>query len=694
MSTSYVSLRDNFMLKVLIRNDPIPEGDGYWNELLDFSFSPPVTISDSRLLTDVLHDSLFLFSQNDTHTKHFLKITNCFLQRAPSLADDIMSKNDIYMQKTLNALFLTRLFLQFFLQNQSHDEVLEHFSSAKSKPKPTHTRSKSDTYRITTDLKTSFTLPHLSPIIPIRQTTHAITKTNMYVSDGALHIKHKDTLYERLILSLFTILTEVEIKQTTMLIHLEALRFLLVILGTQLFSRDLKSHKDTFLNTFLSLKNSIIIEVVIHLLDNITRFSTASPFLSIEKASYLSYVPGYSWIFGANAESNTELPKPPPNTEELIRKFSTYLLLVLILQNPLTLCTKNPYRKIFSNFRDFADSPPASNPGLVTSYERLYTSICGCLHQEETVLLLYQTLLRHSAMKSFIWSKTEFSPLLLPLLETLYSAESNSLHHVYMITIIILMISQDNGFCTCIHTQIINSVPWYKEKKLVGITLGSLLVLSLMNLLVTNLTHLRDQYIHSNCSAILANIASKIQNLHNIPSQKIINVFEGISKRYSQIQSPVGEKKECNVLLLEGILHIILALVNSILAKNLTLNSQLVYNLIYRKEVFLKFRTHPEFCMLTENIFSVVDFFESQLKIHAVFNSSEEGLVILGDLSRKWPADGLRHFPEQKYKYCEEQEPDEFFIPYIWTLIYKHSGLYWQHSKIKLNWDTPELPNP
>ena len=696
MSTSYVSLRDNHMLKVLIGNEPIPEGDNYWNELLDFSFSPPVTISDSRLLTDVLHESLFLLSQNDTLTKHFLKITNCFLQRAPSLADDVMSKNEIYMQKTLNALFLTRLFLQFFLQNQSHDEVLEHFSPAKLKSKPTHIRSKSDTYRATTDLKTTFTLPHLSPIIPIRHTTYTTTQPNMYVSDGALHIKHRDTLYERLILSLFTILTEVEIKRTTMLIHLEALRFLLVILGTQLFSRDLKSHKDMFLNTFLSLKNSIIIEVVIHLLDNLTRFSVTIPLLPTEKASYLSYVPGYSWIFGANAESSTELPQLSLSTEELIRRFSTYLLLVLILQNPLTICTHNPYRRIFSNFRDFADSPPTSNPGLVTSYERFYTSICACLHQEETVLLLYQTLLRHSAMKSFIWSKTEFSPLLLPLLETLYSAEANSLHHVYMITIIILMMSQDNGFCTCIHTQVINSVPWYKEKKLVCITLGSLLVLSLMHLLVTNLTLLRDQYIHSNCSAILANIGSKIQNLHNIPSQKIINVFEGISKRYSQIQSPVGEKKkeECNVSLLEGILHIILALVNSILAKNLTLNSQLVYNLIYRKEVFLKFRTHPEFFMLTENIFSVVDFFESQLKIHAVFNSSEEGLVILEDLSRKWPADGLRRFPEQKYKYCEEQEPDEFFIPYIWTLIYRNSGLYWQHSKIKLNWDTPELPNP
>ncbi|KAI6649741.1 Dymeclin-like [Oopsacas minuta] len=679
MSTSYVSLRENSLLKVLVGNIAISEGESFWNELLNFSFSPPATISDSRLLTDVLQESLCLFMQNDTHTKHFLRITNCFLQRAPSLADDVMSRNEIYMQKTLNALFLTRIFLQFFIQNQSHAEVIKHFTSTILQSKPSHNRSKSDTCRKTINSEPAFSLPHLSPVIAIRHTSHVKAQTSIYSSDESLHVKYTETLYEKLIQSLFIIITEVEIKPITMSIHLEALRFSLVILGTQLFSNDLKSDKDMFIKTFLSLKNSIIIEVVIHLLENITRFSNNTNVIQNEPNSYLSFLPGYSWIFGGNAEDNTsEIARPIPNTEELISKLSTHLLLVLILQNPLSNCTVNSYRKIFSNFKDFSDSPSVSNPGLVTSYQRLYISICGYLHQEEAVLLLYQTLLRHSAMKSFIWSKTEFSPLLLPLLETLYSAESTSLHHIYMISIIILMLSQDTGFCSCIHTQIISHIPWYKEKKLVNISLGSLLVLSLLHLLITNITHLKDQYIHTNCSAILANIASKIQNIHNIPSQKLINVFEAIAKKY------LYSKNSDGISLLEGILRIILALINSILANNFTLNTQLVYTLIYRKEVFSNFRTHPEFCMLTQNIFSVVDFFESQLKIHAVFNTSEEGLEILGDLSRKWPADGLRRFPEQKYKYCEEQEPDEFFIPYIWTLIYRNSGLYWQHSKIKL----------
>ena len=701
MSTSYVSLRENPMLRALVGSRAIAESDNFWNELLNFSFYPPTTISDGRLLADVLQESLSLLAQNDSVTKHFIRVTHCFLKRAPSLADDTMSRNEIFMQKTLNALFLTRMFLQFFMQTQTHADVMQHFSTEKVNSRTQHTRSKSDTYRITTDIRTTFILPHLSPVIPIRQThmTRSALSTSNDSIERLSRPRHTDTLYGKLIHSLFTIITEVEMKQTTMLIHLEALRFLMIILGTQLFSRSLEPDGDMFLTALLSIKKATIIEIVIHLLDNITRFSNTAPTVTTEQNSYFSYVPGYSWLFGSNTESNKP-PTSPPSlsstaglpTELLIRSSSTYLLLVLILQNPIKGSTENPYRTAFSNFRDFADSPATSNPGLVTSYDRFYTSICAFLHREDTVLLLYQTLLRHSPMKSFIWSQTEFSPLILPLLETLNSAESTSLHHLYMISIILLMMSQDTGYTTCIHTQTIAAVPWYKEKKLVAISLGSLLVLTLLNLLVTNLTQLRDQYIHTNCSAILANIASKVQNLHVVPSLKIINVFEGIAKKYAYVKSAMNEKSdECSLSLLEGVLHIILALINSILAKNLTLNSQLVYNLIYRKEVFLKFRTHPEFCMLIENIFSVVDFFESQLKIHAVFNTSEEGLEILSDLSRKWPADGLRRFPEQKYKYCEEEEPSEFFIPYIWTLIYQQSGLYWQHSKIKLAWNTPEV---
>jgi len=41
-------------------------------------------------------------------------------------------------------------------------------------------------------------------------------------------------------------------------------------------------------------------------------------------------------------------------------------------------------------------------------------------------------------------------------------------------------------------------------------------------------------------------------------------------------------------------------------------------------------------------------------------------------------------FPELKFKYVEEEQPEEFFIPYVWSLVYKSSTLYWNPDHIQL----------
>ena len=44
----------------------------------------------------------------------------------------------------------------------------------------------------------------------------------------------------------------------------------------------------------------------------------------------------------------------------------------------------------------------------------------------------------------------------------------------------------------------------------------------------------------------------------------------------------------------------------------------------------------------------------------------------------------IQQFPELKFKYVEEDHPEEFFIPYVWMLIHTQSGLYWPTRNIKL----------
>lgn len=45
----------------------------------------------------------------------------------------------------------------------------------------------------------------------------------------------------------------------------------------------------------------------------------------------------------------------------------------------------------------------------------------------------------------------------------------------------------------------------------------------------------------------------------------------------------------------------------------------------------------------------------------------------------------LQKFPELKFKYVEEEQPEEFFIPYVWSLVYNSAvALYWNPHDIQL----------
>jgi len=45
----------------------------------------------------------------------------------------------------------------------------------------------------------------------------------------------------------------------------------------------------------------------------------------------------------------------------------------------------------------------------------------------------------------------------------------------------------------------------------------------------------------------------------------------------------------------------------------------------------------------------------------------------------------MKKFPELKFKYVEEDQPEEFFVPYVWSLVYKYSNLYWIEHSVSLN---------
>lgn len=79
------------------------------------------------------------------------------------------------------------------------------------------------------------------------------------------------------------------------------------------------------------------------------------------------------------------------------------------------------------------------------------------LKTEQTALLLYFLLHGNQNMASFIFSRSDVDALVLPLLQQLFRSGEDSSHHLYMLLIVLLLLSQDQVFNKAVH-EIVSGV--------------------------------------------------------------------------------------------------------------------------------------------------------------------------------------------------------------------------------------------
>jgi hypothetical protein len=136
----------------------------------------------------------------------------------------------------------------------------------------------------------------------------------------------------------------------------------------------------------------------------------------------------------------------------------------------------------------------------------------------------------------------------------------------------------------------------------------------------------------------------------------------------------------------EEVLRMILEIINACLASNLTRNPNLVYTLLYNRDIFEPFQVHPSFQDIVMNVESVLTYFSNRIDSENKDNSLSvtEVYQIIQQSSRQWPSEKLKKFPELKFRYVEDDQPEEFFIPYIWSLVYRSSSIYFNAQNILL----------
>ncbi|OBS70152.1 hypothetical protein A6R68_01309, partial [Neotoma lepida] len=145
---------------------------------------------------------------------------------------------------------------------------------------------------------------------------------------------------------------------------------------------------------------------------------------------------------------------------------------------------QGPWIDHMSSKLPFRPNLQAPLPNTIINFNSLYTALCEQQTSDQATLLLYTLLHQNSNVRTYMLARTDMENLVLPILEILYHVEERNSHHVYMALIILLILTEDDGFNRSIHEV--------------------------------------DKYLHTNCLAALANMSAQFRSLHQYAAQRII----------------------------------------------------------------------------------------------------------------------------------------------------------------------------
>ncbi|XP_078742139.1 dymeclin isoform X1 [Lampetra fluviatilis] len=671
-SSSISELTDNEYLRRLASAEPVSHNDPFWNQLLSFSFATPTNSSDSRLLEEATESICKSLINNNPRTGNFAALVNVFISRTKELKISAECQNELFIWQAHNALFIVRCLIKALQSHTSEEELAMHF-----------------TY---------------SPVTP-GSCLESESEGGSLLEDMVLHLIH--------------LIIEVPLLDITYCIHLEAVTTLMVLLAAQLHQRHVVRDGPLYYLFTQGRSCELASRLVKALMYHFIRQERCPPHISSPSAhargsgllSGLAYVTEVDFcakcaglwtvLTLGGAASGGKLAAPQQHAEGSSPLANQSLLLLLALMNlSETEEQANPYRRALLSFHNTQDKAPQEQPTFQINFNSLYTALCERQGTDEATLFLYLLLHQNTNVRTYVLARTDTETLVLPILQTLYHAEQKNSHHVYMSLIVLLIMSEDDAFNCSVHEVMLRNVPWYTERALSEISLGSLLILVVIRTIQYNMTRTRDKYLHTNCLAALANMSAQFHSLHQYAAQRIMSLLELLSRKHNKVLeqatqmhgaslgedgSPSLPDYAQDLTVIEEVIRMMLEVVNSCLCSSLQHNPNLVYTLLYKRELFEQYRAQPAFADVMQNIDTVISFFGARLEQAGTGLSVDQVVDVIKQGAILLPKDRLKKFPELKFKYVEEESPEEFFVPYVWSLIYNTAvGLHWSPRQIQL----------
>ena len=363
---------------------------------------------------------------------------------------------------------------------------------------------------------------------------------------------------------------------------------------------------------------------------------------------------------------------------------------------------------------------------MTTNFEILFESFGSIVHTEVGALLLYTMYQSSPTFAAAMAVRSDLDTLVVPLLRTLYFSSSlryysgstarqssgtssstlslsncpfRSLSQLYLNLIILLLFSQDASFGPDAFRRVfVPSVPWYRERILKDINLGSLLMLTILRSIAFNLNRLEDAFLLSNCCAVLMNLSPNVVDLHDYAAMRLASVTISSLKNYSarvarsggreghdeDLTTPLGMYGEVARTLL-GLLRHCLS------PKNIDKNLQLVYSLVYQQAEFKAIVDMPTVTHLKadlERVNKIIQLASKLIHDSGDARTAPKALMVLkSNMEKLKKASQPIQDADFTFTYEEEADPEVFFVPYIWEVVVcvvTASTIEWDTSRIQV----------
>jgi len=651
-SSSYAELPKNEHLNRLVSKEVLTPSDPFWNSLLSYNIEPPASKVDWREFDHFTEELQKRFLLSNLKTGNFVSLLKVVLLRTSELKNSVLTENSLFIWQTNNAIFILRVMARFMMERIKEEDVVRQFN----------------------------VVPPDEEELP-------------------------EAMFPLFLRQLCELIVETPLAAPTYSLLLEATKLLTVLLSSPLFcppgkpSHQLTAWKEVMQGGASVMAVPLTSTLLIRFMERQPappRSEGGSLVLGLASGMWNLLTLGYG-SSGGNGNEDVEGGDAP------LADISLTLLLLLVNHCTDASAIENPYSDALANFSNSAErSDPPAAALFQVEVPMLYSSLAATLHTDEATLLLYLLLHKNKGFHNYVLAATDIDRLVIPILQSLYRAPSCSNHHIYMSLIILLILSEDDLFNETVHSCILRpaQVSWYTERGVSELSLGGLLILVVIRTIQYNMLKMRDKYLHTNCLAALANMSSQFRNLHPYVAQRIVSLFETLARKHGRLveglAGAVDEKEEegftevseavQDAAVLEEVLRMVLEIVNSCLVHQTQHNPNLIYALLYKRELFEAAGLNPAFSDLAANLLAVVVHMGSRLEqVQERKGRSltvEEVQEVVRQGASQFPKDRLNRLPDLKFKYVEEEEPEEFFIPYVWTLATQR--MHWSGDNMRL----------